>query len=68
MGDELKKQEKKLDDIDANMDRQQAKLDKTVKRAQEVVKSAQAEDHFCIDIILIVVILAVGLIIYNLLK
>lgn len=68
MGDELKKQSDKLDLISEHVDKTQTKLDGNVKKAKETLETAQAEDRFCINLILIVVIIGVGVLIYNFVK
>lgn len=68
MGDELKKQEQKINDIDKNMDTQQAKLDKNNKQLNKLLDEAKKEDHFCRYLVMLVLIVAVGLTLYNMLK
>lgn len=68
MGDELKKQSDKLDHLNEKIDKNQKKLDRNVKKAKETLETAQAEDRFCINLVLIVVIIGVGVLIYNFVK
>lgn len=68
MGDELKKQEQKLDEIDANMDKQQAKLDKNNSTLKGLIKQAKNENKFWQYLCLFIVIAAIGLTLYNMLK
>lgn len=68
MGDELKKQEQKINDIDNNMDTQQAKLDKNNKQLNKLLEEVKKEDHFCRYLVMLVLIVAVGLTLYNMLK
>lgn len=68
MGDELKKQEQKINEIDNNMDTQQAKLDKNNKQLNKLLEEVKKEDHFCRYLVMLVLIVAVGLTLYNMLK
>lgn len=68
MGDELKKQEQKINDIDKNMDTQQEKLDKNNKQLNKLLDEVKKEDHFCRYLVMLVLIVAVGLTLYNMLK
>lgn len=68
MNDELQVQSKKLDIIDEHMGGNQNTLDKNTKTLKETLVKAQNEDKLCFTLILIMIIVGLGLVIYNWVK
>ena len=68
MNDEIKKQTKMLDQVETTMDQTQAHLDATHKKLHNTLQaSKRGGDKFCVDLILILIIVFVGVIIVNIL-
>jgi len=65
MGKEVEKQTVMLDNLDRSMIKTQSTLDNLNKRLKTQLAKVRGADRFCIDFILIVVVLAIGLYIYN---
>jgi len=66
--DELQLQSKMIDDLDKHTDRAQSKMDAVNTRLTDVMRIANdRSSNFCVYAICIVILLAVGVIIYNML-
>jgi len=66
MGKEIDKQGVMLDNLDKSMNKTQATLDNLNKRLKAQLAKVRTADRFIIDIILLIIVLAIGLYIYNL--
>lgn len=63
MNDEIKKQNKMVDELDASVDRTQQNLDDVRGRLKTNLAKARGGDKFCMDMILLFCIVVVGMII-----
>jgi len=66
MGKEIDKQSVMLDNLDKSINKTQATLDNLNKRLKAQLAKIRSADRFIIDFILLVIVLALGLYIYNL--
>jgi len=65
MGKEIEMQGMMIDELDHKVEKTNAKLINLNKRLKKTLESVRKADRFCIDIILLVVILAIGGYLYN---
>jgi SYP7 family syntaxin len=68
MNEELDRQVPLMDEIDTKVDRANSDLKNTNVRLKETVNSLRSSRNFCIDIILLCVILGIAAYLYNVLK
>lgn len=68
MGNEIQLQGVMLNDLDKKVDETQATLDNLNRRLKKTLEKVRKADRFCIDIILVVIVLALAGYIYNLVK
>jgi len=68
MGREVEQQGEMLTELEKNMDQAQATLDNLNKRLKKTLSEVRSADRFCIDFILLVVVLAIAAYIYNLVR
>ncbi|XP_060668301.1 syntaxin-71 isoform X2 [Ziziphus jujuba] len=68
MNEELDRQVPLMDDIDTKVDRATADLKNTNVRLKETINRVRSSRNFCIDIILLCVILGIASYLYNALK
>ncbi|KAK8794787.1 hypothetical protein WA158_001768 [Blastocystis sp. Blastoise] len=68
INDEITKQSKMLDSLETNMDTAQEHLDKTQKKLGKTLHSSKRSgDKFCMDLVLILIIVFIGVVIVNIL-
>jgi len=65
MGQEIEMQGKMIDHLDAKVEKTNAKLNNLNKRMKKTLEGVRKADRFCIDIILIIIILAIVGYLYN---
>jgi len=65
MGKEIEMQEKMIEELDNKVEKTNAKLINLNKRLKKTLEGVRKADRFCIDIILLVVVLAIGGYLYN---
>eukprot|EP00245_Coleochaete_scutata_P005898 TRINITY_DN19886_c0_g1_i1.p1 TRINITY_DN19886_c0_g1~~TRINITY_DN19886_c0_g1_i1.p1 ORF type:complete len:267 (+),score=75.65 TRINITY_DN19886_c0_g1_i1:117-917(+) len=68
INEELDRQAPLVDEIDAKVDRANADLRTTNKRLKETVTALRSSRNFCIDIILLAIVLGIAAYLYNVLK
>ncbi|XP_072961737.1 syntaxin-71 [Typha angustifolia] len=68
MNEEVDRQVPLMDEIDAKVDRANADLKNTNVRLKETVNQLRSSRNFCIDIILLCIILGIAAYLYNVLK
>ena len=66
MNDEITKQNKMLDEVEVAVDKTNEHMEKVQKKMNEALKKTRGGDKFCMDMVLIFVIIAVGLLIVKL--
>lgn len=66
MNDEISKQNKMLDEVETAVDKTNEHMEKVQKKMNETLKKTRGGDKFCMDMVLIFVIIAVGLLIVKL--
>ena len=62
MNDEITKQNKMLDEVEIAVDKTNEHMEKVQKKMNEALKKTRGGDKFCMDMVLIFIIVAVGLI------
>eukprot|EP00727_Mastigamoeba_balamuthi_P002844 m51a1_g12557 putative snare domain containing protein, C-tail anchored protein (269) ;mRNA; f:3031-4107 len=65
MGNEIDKQEQMLGDLEVKVDKADAHVINLNKRLKQIIDQTRKGDKFCLDFILIVVLLGIGGVIYN---
>jgi len=65
MGQEVEMQGKMIEETERNVERANVKLINLNKRLKKTLQSVRKADRFCIDIILLIVLLAIGGYLYN---
>jgi len=68
MGKEIEMQTVMINEVTKKMDDTQATLDNLNRRLRNTLEKVRKADRFCIDIILLIVVLAIGAYIYNLVR
>ena len=66
MGDEIAKQNKMLDEVETTVDRTNEHMQKVQQKMHSTLQKTRGGDKFCMDMVLIFVIVAVGLLIVKL--
>lgn len=66
MGDEIAKQNKMLDEVETTVDRTNEHIQKVQQKMHSTLQKTRGGDKFCMDMVLIFVIVAVGLLIVKL--
>ena len=66
MNDEIQKQNKMLDEVETAVDKTNEHMKKTQEKMHETLKKTRGGDKFCLDMVLIFIIVAVGLLIVKL--
>ncbi|KAK8823810.1 hypothetical protein WA538_001102 [Blastocystis sp. DL] len=66
MNDEIQKQNKMLDEVETAVDKTNEHMKKTQEKMHETLKKTRGGDKFCMDMVLIFIIVAVGLLIVKL--
>ncbi|XP_059653276.1 syntaxin-71-like [Cornus florida] len=68
MNEEMDKQVPLMDEIDTKVDRATSNLKNTNARLKDTVNQLRSSRNFCIDIILLCIILGIAAYLYNVLK
>ena len=63
MGDEISKQNKMLDEVETTVDRTNEHMQKVQAKMHDTLQKTRGGDKFCMDMVLIFIIVAVGLLI-----
>lgn len=66
MNDEIQKQNKMLDEVETAVNKTNEHMKKTQEKMHETLKKTRGGDKFCMDMVLIFIIVAVGLLIVKL--
>ena len=66
MNDEIQKQNKMLDELETTVDKTNEHMKKVQEKMHDTLKKTRGGDKFCMDMVLIFVIVAVGLLIVKL--
>ena len=66
MGDEIAKQNKMLDELETTVDKTNDHMEKVQKKMHETLQKTRGGDKFCMDMVLIFIIVAVGMLIVKL--
>ena len=68
MAEEIAKQQPLANDIEERMDTAQAELRNKNKRLKTLVTSVRSSRNFCLDMVLMCIVLGIGAYIYSLVK
>ena len=66
MNDEIQKQNKMLDELETTVDKTNEHMKKVQEKMSDTLKKSRSGDKFCMDMVLIFIIVAVGLLIIKL--
>ncbi|CBK20140.2 uncharacterized protein [Blastocystis hominis] len=68
MNDEIAKQNKMLDELETTVDKTNEHMEKVQKKMHETLEKTRGGDKFCMDMVLIFIIVAVGMLIVKLVR